>query len=60
MQSVPELVLMWQKEKSKHVDATHFTLITRSFGFYECVVTSVPQVPLGWWAELQLPSSLDK
>ena len=40
--------------------AVHCMSITLSFGFCECFVTSVRQVPLGWWAELQLPSSPGK
>ena len=35
----------------------HCMPFTRSFGFCECFATSAPQVPLGWWAELQLPFS---
>ena len=31
----------------------HRVSITRSFGFCECFVTSVPQVLLGWWVELR-------
>ena len=38
----------------------HRMSITHSFGICEYFVTSVPQVPLGRWAELQLPSSLGK